>query len=99
MRMTRDVWLLRFGGSTIIENTPDNLRNLLSNDDWLSLVVFVWSEFDNVCPEEDYYAGTSWKVIMPRVHLDASRFYLREKPFIGVWTVVYSEFVGPRNRN
>ena len=44
MRMTRDEWFLRFGGSTILENTPDNLINLLSKDDRLSLVVYVWSE-------------------------------------------------------
>ena len=92
MRRTRDEWFLRFGGPTILENTPDNLMNLLSKDDRLSLVVFVWSEFDRICPEEDYFAGTRWKGIIPHVHLDASRFYLREKPFIGFWTLVSGEF-------
>ena len=99
MRMRRDEWLLRFGGCTMLENTPDNLMNLRSNDDRLSLVVFVWSEFDRICPEGDYFAGTCWKEIMPHVHPDASRFYLREKPFIGFWTLVSGEFAGPRNRN
>jgi hypothetical protein len=72
MRMTRNEWFLRFGGSTILENTPENLAKLLSKDALLSLVVFVWSEFDRICPEEDYFAGTRWKEILPRVHLDAS---------------------------
>jgi hypothetical protein len=99
MRMTRNEWLLRFGECTVLENTPDNLMNLLASHDRLSLVVFVWSEFDEICPEEDYYAGTRWKEIVPHAQSDASRFYLREKPFFGVWTLVSGEFVGPRNRN
>ena len=99
MSMKKNEWLQQFGGCTTLENTPANLVELLTEYYRDPLVIFLWSEFDRVCDQDDCFAGTRWTEIMTGVHLNASRFYRREEPYIGIWALVCGDVVGPHCRN
>ena len=99
MSMKKDEWLREFGGCTTIENTPGTFMNLLREYDLMSGLIFLWSELDYVCTEEAYFVGTRWTEIVSGVHPHASRYYRREKPYIGFWALVCGGVIGPHNRN
>ena len=100
MSMMKEKWLEHFGWCETFENTPAVIAELEKSElDGMPTWSYVWSEFENQCEKDEYFAGTRWTEIINGIRRDAARFYLREKPFEGYWVLVPGEIYGAHNRN